>query len=315
LNYYLKLIIEDKNIYRIFSPKISETGHKVPLLNKRRIVKIMNTCKKENTLYYIIDTLYKDKIISVIIEINKVGHIYVTLDELDLFTFQDVETIIKDVSNLLFEKLFEYFDPSDQIFNRFESLINDYVEIIDLKFKYVFKRKSKLELSKYIKCFSSIFNLVEDQEKIRMRYKRVSNFDELESMDAFLVDLINQQQTRDYIVNALSRYYNITMEEAGEKLSQVNEMYRAKEEMARSTNRIFRIKNNPGFPVEINKKERTIEVDVFNITNPYYIQSLVIFINNLILFSQNGLKDDSVQKYCEIEDVKIVEIEYDGICL
>jgi hypothetical protein len=74
------------------------------------------------------------------------------------------------------------------------------------------------------------------------------------------------------------------MEEAAEKLAQVSEMYRAKEEMARSTNRIFRIKNNPGFPVEINKKERTIEVDISNITNPIYIRFLVIFINNLILF-------------------------------
>ena len=107
---------------------------------------------------------------------------------------------------------------------------------------------------KYIKCFSSIFNFVENRERTRLRYKRVSNFNELESMDAFLVDLINQQQTRDYIINALSRSYNISVEDATQKFDGILAMYRANEEMNRSTNRIFRIKSNPGFPIEIQKK-------------------------------------------------------------
>jgi hypothetical protein len=41
---------KQENIYRIFSPKISENGNKVPLLKKKRITKIINNCKKENIL-------------------------------------------------------------------------------------------------------------------------------------------------------------------------------------------------------------------------------------------------------------------------
>ena len=90
---------KQENIYRIFSPKMSENGNKVPLLKKRRILKIMNTCKKENTLYYIIDHLHKDKIINVIIEINREGHIYVTLEDLELFNFEEIEEIIKQTTD------------------------------------------------------------------------------------------------------------------------------------------------------------------------------------------------------------------------
>jgi hypothetical protein len=302
---------KQENIYRLFAPKISENGHKVPLLKKKRIIKIINSCKKENTIYYIVDTLFKDTIIPVIVEINKLGHIYITIADLELLKFKDVETIVKNATQLILEKLIEYFDPSEQIFNKFESLIDDSVEIIDLKFKYVFKRQSKLNLSKYIKCFSSIFNLVEETDVIRMRYKRVSNFNELESMDSYLIDLINQQQTSEFIVNALSRDYNITMEEAAVKFNGVVSLYQASKEMARSTNRIFRIKNNPGFPIDIYKKERTIEVEISNINNVYYIQCLTIFINNFILFSQNILKDSDIEPYCDVKDVKIVDIEYE----
>ena len=302
---------KQENIYRIFSSKMSENGNKVPLLKKKRITKIINTCKKENTLYYIIDHIHNDKIINVVIEINREGHIYVTLEDLELFNFKEIEKIIKETTDLIIVKLSEYFDPSNKIFNRFITLVNESVEIIDLKFKYIFKRQSKLELDKYIKCFSSIFNFVENREKTRLRYKRVSNFNELESMDAFLVDLINQQQTRDYIINALSRDYNISMEDATQKFDGILAMYRANEEMNRSTNRIFRIKNNPGFPIEIYKKERTIEVEISNINNVYYIECLTIFINNLILISQNIIKDDSIQKYCGVKDVKVLDIEYE----
>jgi hypothetical protein len=81
-------------------------------------------------------------------------------DDLELYHFGDIESIIKTATDLLLSKLFEYFDPAEQIFNRFETIMNESVEIIDFNFKFIFKKQAKLELSKYIKCFSSIFNLV-----------------------------------------------------------------------------------------------------------------------------------------------------------
>jgi beta-1,4-mannosyl-glycoprotein beta-1,4-N-acetylglucosaminyltransferase len=64
---------KQENIYRIFSPKISENGNKVPLLKKKRIIKIMNTCKKENTLYYVVDQVYKEKIIYIQVSEKPLG--------------------------------------------------------------------------------------------------------------------------------------------------------------------------------------------------------------------------------------------------
>jgi hypothetical protein len=98
---------KQENIYRLFAPKTSENGHKVPLLKKKRIIKIINSCKKENTIYYIIDTPFKDTIIPVIVEINKLGHIYITLADLELLKFKDVETIVKNATQLILGKLIE----------------------------------------------------------------------------------------------------------------------------------------------------------------------------------------------------------------
>jgi hypothetical protein len=150
------------------------------------------------------------------------------------------------------------------------------------------------------------------QKELDELNKRILEKKEISWQDKKKVqDLINQQQTRDYIINALSRDYNITMEEATQKFDGVLSMYRANEEMNRSTNRIFRIKNNPGFPIEIIKKERIIDVEISNINNIQYVYFLSIFINNLILLSQNVIKDDNIKQFCDVKEVKIVDIEYE----
>ena len=208
---------KQENIYRIYSPKISENGNKVPYFKKNRINKIINTFKKPNTLYYIIDEKYKEKIITIIFEMNDKGHIFMTMNELDLLSFEEIEEIIKKTTDNIINKLIEFFDPSQKIFNYFTTLNDENVEIIDLKYKYLFKKQPKFEINKYVKCFSSIFNFVEEKEYIRLRYKRVSNFNELDSMDAYIIELINQQQSRDHIINTFSHSYNVTLEDATQK--------------------------------------------------------------------------------------------------
>ena len=124
---------------------------------------------------------------------NDKGHIFFTLNDLDLLSFEEVEEIIKKVTDNIINKLIEFFDPSQKIFNFFTTLQNENVEIIDLKYKYLFKKQSKFDIKKYVKCFSSIFNFVEEKEYVRLRYKRVSNFNELDSMDSYIIELINQK--------------------------------------------------------------------------------------------------------------------------
>ena len=302
---------KQENLYRLYSPKMSENGNKVPLFKKNKINKIINVCKKHNTLYYIIEQPYKGKAYTVIFEIDNKGHIHFSMNDLELLTFDGLEEFVNTITKDIIDKLIEFFDPSQKIFNYFESLKNENVEIVDMKYKYIFKKQPKLDLNKYIKCFSSIFNFVEEKEKIRLRYKRVSNFNETDSIDAYVIDLINQQLTRESIINSLSHAYNITLEVASQKFGDIISIYTAHMEMKQ--NRIFRITNNPGFSVDIFKKERTVEVEIGNINNVSYIDALNVYVNNLILFSQNLIKDTDVKNLCDAKDVKIVEIEYEHI--
>jgi hypothetical protein len=167
----------------------------------------------------------------------------------------------------------------------------------------------KTSVSKFVKCFSSIFNLIEEKEITKLRYKRVSSFNKLDSEQAYLIDLMNLQIPRDSIIHSFATSFNVTLEEATSKLQDIVYLYETKQSV--SSRRILKSKNNPGFSVEISKTEKNIEVLVNNITHAGYIEFLDVYINNLILISQQVIKGDDITGLCKkIDEIIVKDVDY-----
>ena len=295
---------KQENVYRLYCPNVSLKGNKSPLFDKARLNKYKNIIKKNDFVSYVIE----DKNCNNIIEVDSFGNIHYTMTDIKSLAVDEIEAIIKRNIDPLIEKLIHFFDPAEKIFNSFTRVHDINVDIIDMKYVYKFPKRNKLEVSKFIKCFSPVFNLIDETDNIVLRYKRVSQFNVLDSKQGFLIDLINLQTPRESIIQSFATSFNVSLEEADEALTEILQVHETKD--ALNQRRILRCKNNPGFKVEISKTETDIVVVVYGITHYEYIEYLDVFIHNLILFSQKVITDEDILEICKKKvDIKIKEIE------
>ena len=295
---------KQENVYRLYCPNVSLKGNKSPLFDKARLNKYKNIIKKNDFVSYVIE----DKNCNNIIEVDSFGNIHYTMTDIKSLSVDEIETIIKRNIDPLIEKLIHFFDPSEKIFNYFTRVHDINVDIIDMKYVYKFPKRNKLEVSKFIKCFSPVFNLIDEADNIVLRYKRVSQFNVLDSKQGFLIDLINLQTPRESIVQSFATSFNVSLEEADEALIEILQVHETKD--ALNQRRVLRCKNNPGFKVEISKTETNIVVVVYGITHYEYIDYLDVFIHNLILFSQKVITGEDILEICKKKvNIKIKEIE------
>jgi hypothetical protein len=294
---------KQENIYRLYAPYVNLSGNKAPYYDRSKLYKFKNIIKKNEALSYVIEyNKYR-----IVIDIDTNGYIYYSISELNLLSNDELNEIITNTLNPLINKLIHFFDPSEKIFNKFVSIDQDVVDIIDMKVKYLFD-KTKINIRKNINCFSPIFNLIDERGPIVLRYKRVSNFNKTDSEQAYLLDLMNLQLPKETIISYFASAFNDTLDEAERKLEDIIYLYETKSNL--NQRKIKKSKINPGFLVEIIYKDTNTEVIVNNITNSGYINNINIFINNLILISQKKINGDAINKYCkQISDIEIKEIE------
>ena len=288
------------NIYRLYCDKYSENGNKIPILKKKTILKYGNEQKTPNSITYL---FYNEN--PLIMTIDKNGHIYFKLEKLNMVTVEDIEKLIKKTTSMVLNKLIEYFDPSEKIFSHFNSLDNDNIDIIDLNYKLVFKKLGKLDIKNKIECFSPIFNYIDDKGPT-LRYKRVSNFNTLESMDSYITEAINHLVPFNEMVHIFSvNFMKNDTDKATEYIHSFLESVKLDQDV--KINRIRKLKISPGFLVNIEKGDKTVEVTVQSIDNIKYIKFIELYVTNLITISQGLVSDDGCKK---VEEINIVEVKH-----
>lgn len=288
------------NIYRLYCDKYSENGNKIPFLKKKTILKYGNEQKTPNSITYL---FYNEN--PLIMTIDKNGHIYFKLEKLNMFTVEDVEKLIKTTTTMVLNKLIEFFDPSEKIFSHFNSLHHDNVDIIDLNYKMIFKKAGKLDIKNKIECFSPIFNYIDDKGPT-LRYKRVSNFNTLESMDSYITEAINHLVPFNEMVHIFSvNFMKNDTDKATEYIHSFLESVKLDQDV--KINRIRKLKISPGFLVNVEKGDKTVEVTVQSIDNIKYIKFIELYVTNLISISQGLVSDEGCKK---VEEINIVEVKH-----
>ena len=303
LNYpFIKLNGTKKqdNIYRLYCDKYSENSNKIPFLKKKTILKYGNEQKTPNSITYL---FYNEN--PLIMTIDKNGHIYFKLEKLNMFTVEGIENLIKSTTSMVLNKLVEYFDPSEKIFSHFGSLHHDNIDIIDLNYKMVFKKEGKLDTKNKIECFSPIFNYIDDKGPT-LRYKRVSNFNTLESMDSYITEAINHLVPFNEMVHIFSvNFMKNDTDKATEYIHSFLESVKLDQDV--KINRIRKLKISPGFLVNIEQGDKTIDVTVQSIDNIKYIKFIELYVTNLISISQGLVSDEGCKK---VDEINIVEVKH-----
>ena len=151
----------------------------------------------------------------------------------------------------------------------------------------IFSNLFKYNLSEFNKiknCVSNILNSSEKSEKNTIknyRYKRVSNYDESNAINAFIIENIKlNYQPIEIVYNLKNNFDFKTIEEAKEifestiqSLNLVENLYNYKK---------LKIKNNPGFSFILEKIGSNLEVKISNIDNINYIKFMNLYMDSLI---------------------------------
>ena len=109
-----------------------------------------------------------------------------------------------------------------------------------------------------------------------MRYKRVSNFNELDSQQAFIIEMLNKSNYETDILKGLMDNFQLKEDEAKLKIAALLDEVEIEQNL--NKNRKLRVKNNPGFLTKITQDQfqNNIAIEVNNINDINYLQTIPI---------------------------------------
>ena len=166
-----------------------------------------------------------------------------------------------------------------------------------------------INLNNLLGCVSSIFNVLVGELKkgIVMRYKRVSNFNEMDSQEAFIVELLNRANEDEDIVKLLMDNYQLSETEAQLKIADLLNSLQVVQTLNKT--RKLKIKNNPGFLTKITQDQfkQNIMIEMDNINNIFYMSIIPIYLDSLIRITQypesSNVKIETIDTLCKTRQI------------
>ena len=312
-----------ENIYRLFAPELTADGRKIPYLQKAIIFKLMRLIGKTRSVAVYTNIQYNNHTLFMACEFEDTGVITIyPLSDFDnpiLLSesnnrFENIDEIIRLTANPLIEQIKPFFEQSGLVIPFFESIENVNVEIRDMKYQTVYNISKPIDINKLGGCISSVFTIETSNFKkgIRMRYKRVSNFNKRDSQEAFIIEKIDQGYKLDEIIEQVTKQFDDLDEEyALDLISKI----RSELEVIRGANkrRALMIKINPGFQTLMNIDLITsnLTVDVSGINDINYLKTIPIYIDSVIRITQDinscGIDKSKINSFCSGEEVDDIE--------
>lgn len=288
------------NIYKLFISGISRSGRKIPYLPKGDIFRLIKTTSRKKSVSIYINYVYSNPDIPdhkathlqipVLCEFYPNGSIYVKLFAKYSFTTTEIEQIIIATVNPVLRVIKENLEQGGFNMNVFSRLYHPQIELINLEHFAQLAITRNIEIKQMIKCISSAFNEVEGSLKkgIVLRYKRVSNYNDMSSQDAYIIEMMNKRQSEQDIMDGLKDNYGVSDQDARSKLASFLSSLQT-QQFSRFRGGAIRIKNNPGFLTKITKGSfnNIITIEITNINNILYLTPLHAYIDSIIRIYQN----------------------------
>ena len=292
---------KQEKIYRLYCDKVAKNGRKIPYLSKGLIFKLTKSIGQSRRVSCYIEHTVNDNKIPIVLEFDNLANIYVNIEFKDTKSIPDIEEIVKKSVNPIVSVVKEYLESSGYSMKLFNNLYDKSIDIINIKYFSYISIDKNINLNNLLGCVSSIFNVLVGELKkgIVMRYKRVSNFNEMDSQEAFIVELLNRANEDEDIVKLLMDNYQLSETDAQLKIADLLNSLQVVQTLNKT--RKLKIKNNPGFLTKITQDQfkQNIMIEMDNINNIFYMSIIPIYLDSLIRITQ----------YPESSDVKIETID------
>jgi len=303
-----------ENIYRLYVDKISKDGRKIPFLSKATIFKLMQTIGRNKSVSVYIQYSNGIKIIPIVCEFEENGNINISCEFDTLMSIGEIDDLFIKAVNPIIEEISDYLQQSGYSIEIFRGLNNSSTIINSLNFQNVIEIDEVMKIKPFIGCISSAFIVESSDYKkgIEMRYKRVSNFNKSTSQEAYVIEKQKQKVPEQDIIEGLMSNYQMSVSEARQLYANLASELQVERGIR---GRDIEIKINPGFKVNMKVIHGTsnLRVDVENINDLFYLDSIPIFIDSLIRLTQDpestNIPIKTIKAICSKGEKKEVVLE------
>ena len=292
-----------EKVYRMYANRIATNGKKIPYLSRSEVMKVVKTLAKNNSVAAYIK---HDKNINIICEFNNSGSYSIIAKFKKSLSSDDIDSILKDAVNPVVTVVKDFLMQSGYTMNLFDGLYSNQTEIVDLEYTMIVPIKKKIKLESIMGCLSGIFNVISSDisNGAIMRYKRVSNFNEMDSSEAYIVESLNLGMRDKEVIQGLMQNFQLEKNEAESRLISFVTRLQLVQDAFEGSHKL-RIKNNPGFLTTMRFKQSNaeLEIHVSGINKIDYLQTIPIYLDSFIRISQShwgsAKKPDNLNKLCK----------------
>jgi hypothetical protein len=284
----MNLSKRQEKIYRLYADKIATNGKKIPYLDKGAIFKWDKVMGKEKSVSVYIEHYEEETgaMVPILCEFLTNGTIIIKAEFNTSLTPDAInELFIKEV-NPVINVVKDYLAQDGYTLNNFIALKEH--DILNLEFAMNIEIKKDIKLKKIVGCLTSMFNVINDDlaHGIMLRFKRVSNYNEMESQEALILDMSEPHlgYSDNDIIKVLQTNFQLSEKAAAEKYAEVKRA----QELMQEGNRRLKKRNNPGFLTTIVKQpfNNIVMINVSGINNIGYLTLVQIYLDTLMRITQ-----------------------------
>jgi hypothetical protein len=279
-----------ENIYRLYTDNLSTDGRKIPFLTKTVIFKLMRDIGKSKSVAVYINSADDSSLL--ICEFEENGNIVISCEFDKIINVEAIETIIKKQINPIIQEVKDYLEQNGYTISLYESMYSNNVDVKQINYQSSIEITKPIKINDFIGCITSAFIIetkdLKSKNGINMRFKRVANFNKVTSQEAFVIEQSNKKDglKGNEIILALVENYRMEESEARALLAKLASEVQVERGVKR---RDVEIKSNPGFKTNITLNSITgvITINVENINDIYYLQTIPIYLDSFIRLTQD----------------------------
>jgi len=287
----LNPLSKQENIFRLYANNTSIDGRKIPYLKKALIFDLIKTIGKTPSVSVYIENLQETELSLLVCEINEDGYITI-ISEFKQSQDEDIiNKIFKQYINPIIEEINTFFQQSGYVIESFYDLRNSNIEILQLTYESKINITKNVDIELYKTCLSSFFVGVSDSLTY-FRFKRVSNYSNEISQEAFIIESLNDPKNdfNDIKRLLLNNYPNDITEENAESL--ITKIINENQDRRRAYKANIKIIENPGFKtfIDIDRQKEIITIRVENINDINYLHTIPIYLDTMVRITQDKKK-------------------------
>jgi hypothetical protein len=295
-----------ENMYRLYANRIAANGKKIPLLSESKIMTLARDIGKRNQISLYVksektgDDLY--------LNINANSRVQITGELNNLLDMGALETLLIESVNPILTLLNGHLSSAGYILPTIASLSGVEIESVNFQYEAFIKIKKKIDLTAQSSYISNVFDVISTKidsgDGAKLRFKRVSNFKEMDAQNALITEVYEYSGGHPaYVIDSLVQNYGMTREAAVQRFSQ----YMSEHKMMSGG----KILDNPGFSVELKilSLKPELKIAVTEIDSVEYIDVLHVYLDTILRMSQDPKSSEITAEELKLFKTKGIEAE------